>query len=160
MCGGKTANLLKLAAPADKTEHDTRIRSQHPRSLEQRVQRVTRAVVSGIHHYILAFQPMASAEMGTPSGIEAHRLIVRPGWNDRNGVRRYSLGGEALLHEAVESDHVRRGTQAEAQQCAKKFFWHRTLPQPTGGNSLVGIQVHHPKHQLSALELHKRGSQC
>src|SRR5437868_6510394 len=104
MAGGKTANLLKLAAPTDKTEHDTRIRSQHPRSLEQGVQRVTGAVVPGIHHYILAFQPMASAETGTPSTIEADRLVVRPGRNDRNPLRRYSLGSEALFHEAVKSD--------------------------------------------------------
>ena len=114
MGGGETANFLKFATPADKAEDNSRIGNQAPGSLEQRVERVTRAVVARVHHHILVLQAMTSAEAGAPNGIESDRFIVRPGRNNRNAVQRHSSGSEALFHEVVESDYLGRGTQAEA----------------------------------------------
>src|ERR1039458_7645255 len=108
-------NLPPLAASSDKAENDARIGCKLPGRRQQRIERMTRAVVARIHHDEFPVQAVRLAESLPPFGIKLYLRIVRPGRDDYHLRRRDAFGHNAVAHEPVEGDDFGRLPQAEAR---------------------------------------------
>src|ERR1039458_5683567 len=98
-------NLAPLAASSDEAEDDARVDCKLPGRRQQRIERMTRAVVARIHDHEFPVQAVRLPESLPPFGIKLYLRIVRPGRNDDYVRRRDSLGHNAVTHEPVECDH-------------------------------------------------------
>src|SRR6185295_14967085 len=138
-----------------KTKRNVFMRRELVGRAKQGVQRMTGAVVSGVHHYKLSRQSVSGTKLLAPNRIKLHRIVVRP-WRDRHQfLFRDSLVNNSLLHEAIKHHYSFGPAQAVVEQTAQRTRGKGVLFEPTRGYRFIRIQVHHPKNQASALERHE-----
>src|ERR1035441_9170220 len=89
-------NLPPLAASPDKAENDARIGCKLAGRRQQRIERMTRAVVARIHHDEFSVQAVRLAEAIPSSGIKLHFCVVRPGRDDDHVRWRDAFGHDAV----------------------------------------------------------------
>src|SRR5688572_979952 len=85
-----------------------------------------------------------------------HRIINRPGRNDRHSLGHGPPRDHALFHKTIQDDRLLSMFQAVTQHPFQHARHNRPRVQPPGRNRLVRIEIHHPKTKLSSLQSHKQ----
>ncbi len=154
---GEVLDLGEFLAAAHKTEGELGIFGQPGGRIEQRVQGMARAMVARIHDDEFFAQAVLRPETKAAPLLVADGLIVRPWGEDINLVAADPLGHDAVLHEAVEHDDAIGAAKAVAEHAFERSRQERPLPQPAGGNRLVGVEVHNPGYEPCPLS---SGEEC
>src|ERR1051325_8709767 len=94
-------DLAKFASAADEQENEAAVVGHLPGRREQRVERVTRAVIAGVHHDELVRDPVRRAKSRASGGVEPDGLVVRPRGKDGDFFRRDPLPLAAPPPETV-----------------------------------------------------------
>jgi hypothetical protein len=131
----------------------------HPlRRFHQRIQRMTRAVIAGIHHHELAFQTVCFAKSLLTLGIKLHVVVMRPRRDNHNPLRRDPLGHNAIAHETIQRNDFLRVAQAEARESLKQPRRQRVSLQPASRNGLIRIKIHNPIKEFRPPEAGEAGA--
>ena len=152
MVSGKTLHLGMFAAATDEEEVQPSIRAQCERREHQRVQRMTRAVIAGIHDHELILDPMSITKGRTRSRIIADGIVVSPRCIDMNDLWAHSLVHQPRRHETVERDDPRGTSKAPILQLRHYALRKAASPQPAGSHRFIRVQIHHPRHYRAALQ--------
>jgi hypothetical protein len=78
------------------------------RRIEHRAERVTRAVVSRVHHYELSIESMLSSKLPAAFPAEPAMRIVRPWRQDSNSAGNNALRLNSIGHAIIQCDNLVR----------------------------------------------------
>src|SRR6266481_5666437 len=111
----------ELAAAAYETKYDVVTPTQFRCRIEDCVQRMTRAVVSGVHHYKLFGKIVTPAERFPALFVKMSRIVVRPRRNDFDFALGNTLVDNSLLRESIERDDLLCVPHTALQKRCKYF---------------------------------------
>ena len=152
----KITHLRLLGSPTNKTENDLIAIFQLACSAEQRVERMTRTMIPGIHHDKPITQSVFAAKRFPTLNRKLNRIVMRPRRNHRHSPRVRALRQHTIAHEPVQHYHLRRVFQAVTQHPLKAPRNNRIFRKPTRCNRFIRVEVHHPETETSTFQPHKQ----
>ena len=155
----KLLNFAEFAAATNEAKEDAGVAREPPGGVEQGVERMTWAVVAGVHHDELAVHAVGLAKALPPGGIVVDVDVESPRRQDGDAVAGHAFAGDAVGHESVQGDDAVGMAEAEARESLEDAGGERTGLEPPRGEGFIRVEVHHPINETRSAAAGEQGAE-